>query len=75
MIRFYKKVRDFNWKYVLGEIFLIFIGITLAIWFNNFNQNRIDENKKVQYLADLKSDGVLLKLYEGRSTELSMWKV
>ena len=37
-----------NWKYILGEIFLIFIGISLAIWFNNWNaSNQIDENKRV----------------------------
>ena len=56
MIRFYKKVNDFNWKYAFGEIALIFVGITLAIWFNNWNQNRIDNSKKDQYLTELKSD-------------------
>ena len=56
MLRFYKKIKEFNWKYALGEISLIFVGITLAIWFNNWNQSRIDENKKNQYLTELKSD-------------------
>lgn len=56
MFRFNKKITEFNWKYALGEISLIFIGITLAIWFNNWNQSRINEDKKNQYLVDLKSD-------------------
>jgi hypothetical protein len=56
MIRFYKKVRDFNWKYAFGEVSLIFIGITLAVWFNNWNQRRIDTGKKFQYFSSLKSD-------------------
>lgn len=32
--------KEFNWKYVLGEILLIFIGINLAIWFNNWNASK-----------------------------------
>ncbi len=55
-MRFFKNVKDLNWKYALGEISLIFVGITLAIWFNNWNQNKIDGNKKSEYLLNLKSD-------------------
>ncbi|HEY9117885.1 MAG TPA: hypothetical protein VIN11_08675 [Roseivirga sp.] len=29
-----------NWKYALGEVALIFIGISLAIWFQNWNEDR-----------------------------------
>lgn len=29
-----------DWKYLFREIILIFIGINLAIWFNNWNENR-----------------------------------
>lgn len=36
-MRIRKLKNDFNWKYVVGEILLIFIGISLAIWFNNWN--------------------------------------
>ena len=36
-----------NWKYIAGEVLLIFIGINLAIWFNNWNTGReINEKKK-----------------------------
>ena len=37
-----------NWKYIIGEILLIFFGISLAIWFNNWNaSNTINANKKI----------------------------
>jgi uncharacterized protein DUF6090 len=38
-----------NWKYVVGEIVLIFIGISLAISFQNWNQKRL--YKKEQAIA------------------------
>lgn len=40
-----------NWKYALGEVALIFIGISLAIAFQNFNEerrNRIEEKEILQ---------------------------
>lgn len=37
-----------NWKYIIGEILLIFFGISLAIWFNNWNaSNTINANKRI----------------------------
>jgi hypothetical protein len=39
-MRFLKLNGKFNWKYVVGEILLIFIGINLAIWFNNWNTSK-----------------------------------
>ncbi|UJH66424.1 KAP family NTPase [Allomuricauda sp. SCSIO 65647] len=45
-----KKFRSpkFNLKYILGEIILLFVGINLAIWFNNWNNSKtIDKNKTV----------------------------
>ncbi|BFP41759.1 hypothetical protein FGF1_26040 [Flavobacteriaceae bacterium GF1] len=42
------RIRNLNLKYILGEILLIFIGINLAIWFNNWNtSNEISKNKAV----------------------------
>lgn len=48
-MRFFKlnKNYSFNWKYVLGEIFLIFIGINLAIWFNNWNSSKEAHRNKL----------------------------
>ena len=39
---------NLNWKYVLGEIVLLFVGISLAIWFNNWNtSNRSNMDKEI----------------------------
>jgi len=47
-MRFFKLDRKLNLKYVLGEILLLFIGINLAIWFNNWNSSKkINEGKKI----------------------------
>ena len=48
--------KSLNWKYALGEVVLIFIGITLAMWFNNWNENRRDRALEQQYLLDLRQD-------------------
>lgn len=34
------KLGEINWKYILSEIFLIFVGINLAIWFNDWNSSK-----------------------------------
>ena len=47
-MRFFKLNRKLNFKYILGEILLLFIGINLAIWFNNWNfSKKINESKKI----------------------------
>lgn len=38
-----------NWKYALSELLLIFLGISLAIWFNNWN----DEQKRDRLEQDI----------------------
>ena len=45
-----------NWKYALGEVLLIFIGISLAIWFQNWNEDRKTEAKEKVYLKNLLKD-------------------
>ncbi|MER3373991.1 MAG: hypothetical protein RIM83_05075 [Allomuricauda sp.] len=46
-MRFFK-IREFNWKYIFGEIFLLFVGINLAIWFNDWNTSKtVQKNKEV----------------------------
>ncbi|MCG8330335.1 MAG: hypothetical protein MI974_21735 [Chitinophagales bacterium] len=40
MFRLFKKAKNLNWRYIIGEILLIFIGINLAIWFNNWNESK-----------------------------------
>ncbi|MEM9648975.1 MAG: hypothetical protein AAF969_10870 [Bacteroidota bacterium] len=48
------KLKNINWKYILGEILLLFVGINLAIWFNDWNTSReIQKNKEIA-LAKIK---------------------
>jgi len=44
-----------NWKYVIGEVTLIFLGISLAIGFQNWNQTRIEGQKEATVLIALKT--------------------
>ena len=42
------KTNNFNWKYILGEILLLFVGINLAIWFNDWNSSKeVQKNKEI----------------------------
>ncbi len=54
MIR--KRTIKLNWKYALGEVVLIFLGISLAVGFQNWNQTRIDGNKEEVILNALKTN-------------------
>jgi len=42
-----------NWKNALGEIALIFIGISLALWFDNWNDQRKDQQLTKIYYKQL----------------------
>lgn len=63
-----------NWKYIIGEILLIFFGISLAIWFNNWNaSNTINANKKIA--IDKIEDEIrnnLDELYSAREVNLKI---
>ncbi len=46
MFRF--RLKTLNWKYIVGEVILIFLGINLAIWFNNWNTaQKLNANKEI----------------------------
>ena len=48
MRRFQNNIDKLNLKYVFREIVLIFIGISLAIWFNNWNTSiQSNQNKEI----------------------------
>ncbi len=49
------KLLRFDWKYALGEIALLFIGITLAIAFNNWNESRKQRGMEKETLLEIKS--------------------
>ncbi len=48
-MRIFKSKHRFNWKYIFGEILLIFLGINLAIWFNNWNTTQ--QNQKTRQIV------------------------
>ncbi|NVJ45953.1 MAG: hypothetical protein HWE07_02465 [Cytophagia bacterium] len=54
-----------NWKYALGELALIFVGITLAVAFQNWNEERRSTNNKLTYyknlVVDIKKDNAQLE--------------
>ena len=43
-------------KYAIGEIVLVVIGILLALQINNWNQQRIEDKKEIELLSDLKDE-------------------
>jgi hypothetical protein len=55
-MRIFKAKHRFNWKYILGEILLIFLSINLAIWFNNWNISRINNKAKMTATAQIKGE-------------------
>jgi uncharacterized protein DUF6090 len=65
MIKFFRKIRQNllsagktgkYFKYAIGEIVLVVIGILIALGINNWNENRKTEAKTKQFLTSLKSD-------------------
>ena len=43
-------------KYAIGEIFLVMIGILLALQVNNWNENRKAHNQEIELLTQLESE-------------------
>ena len=65
MIKFFRKIRHNlietgktgkYFKYAIGEIILVMIGILLALQVNNWNINKINSVKEIEYLTGLKND-------------------
>ncbi len=55
-MRLIKPSFNSNWKYILGEVFLIFIGISLAIWFNNWNASQRLKQDKEAVMVKIKEE-------------------
>jgi hypothetical protein len=65
MIKFFRKIRQNllienktgkYFKYAIGEIVLVVIGILIALQINNWNENRKDYAKSKNYLSEIISD-------------------
>ena len=65
MIKFFRKIRQKllmenktakYFKYAIGEIILVVIGIVIALQINNSNELRKDKNEEALILSDLKED-------------------
>ena len=65
MIKFFRKIRQNliqenkigkYFKYAIGEIVLVVIGILIALQINNWNENRKLKKEEVNVLAELKED-------------------
>jgi hypothetical protein len=79
MIKFFRKIRQNllsegktgkYFKYAIGEILLVMIGILLALQVNNWNNSRIEANREQTILRNLRSDfndnlTELNRIYEG----------
>jgi len=65
MIKFFQKIR-YNlmsenktgkyFKYAIGEIVLVVIGILIALSINNWNEKRVNHNKIADYIHGMKDD-------------------
>ena len=65
MIKFFRKIRQNlllegktgkYLKYAIGEIILVVIGILIALWINNWNNQRITNNQSKSFLKNIKED-------------------
>jgi hypothetical protein len=74
MIKFFRKTRQnllmenktrMYFKYAIGEIMLVVIGILIALQINNWNQNRINKQLESKYckrlLEDIREDKIMLQ--------------
>jgi len=55
-MRFFKSIASLNWKYIIVEILLIFVGINLAIWFNNWNTKKSLLQNKAIVITKIKGE-------------------
>ena len=71
MIKFFRKIRQNllsenktgkYFKYAIGEIILVVIGIVIALQINNNNELRKEKNEEALILSDLKEDFITTRL-------------
>ena len=52
-MRFAGTIKGFNWKYALGETFLIVIGVTIALAASSWYEDRNDRRTEIEYIGRL----------------------
>ncbi|NER10444.1 hypothetical protein SAMN06265375_1013 [Muriicola jejuensis] len=83
MIKFFRKIRQNlllegktgkYFKYAIGEIFLVVVGILIAINLNNFNEQRQKEKNGIQLLTKLRHEIQQDIIYmDSLKREYGMW--
>ena len=48
-----------NWQYALGELVLIFTGITLSLWFNDWSEDKKQRSVEIKTLREIKTEILL----------------
>ena len=84
MIKFFRHIRKSllmenktgkYFKYAIGEIFLVVIGILIALQINNWNENRIAQNNEkiilLKLIDDLETDSIRIKSQHNRIISIS----
>jgi hypothetical protein len=93
MIKFFRKIRQNllsegktgkYFKYAIGEIVLVVIGILIALQINNWNESRIQRQKEIVILSELKKElendletefiPAIDYLKETNQTTLKLWR-
>jgi len=85
MIKFFRKIRQNllsegktgkYFKYAIGEIVLVVIGILIALTINNWNQNRLTKNLESQYynrlLDDVREEKLIIEATINYSKQVSV---
>jgi|TARA_R110000737_G_scaffold157205_1_gene185729 hypothetical protein len=83
MIKFFRKTRKIlinegktrrYFKYAIGEIVLVVVGILIALWLNQLNEKKVKRRQELQTLVQLKGEfeANLLQLDEKISMRASM---
>jgi len=86
MIKFFRHIRKSllmenktgkYFKYAIGEIVLVVIGILIALSINNWNETRKQNNQTNSFLLeiakDIKQDIVILKVHKSRRDSVLKW--
>jgi uncharacterized protein YlaN (UPF0358 family) len=84
MIKFFRKIRQNllmenktgkYFKYAIGEIVLVVIGILIALWLNNLNQeshiNRERQKLKISLIKELQENKKIFSYYKDYANECS----